>query len=117
MNREQQKIIETAGYAIQGVPGLHLQPWEIYFSRNRNTGRIVEHRLPADPYSLKHYLAKGFVTDPKYLPEPKSVEKAVEGTVGTQEGLFVCEDCGKGFSKRIALTGHRRSHKITVGGN
>ncbi|MBU1349389.1 hypothetical protein KJ781_04955 [Patescibacteria group bacterium] len=45
--------------------------------------------LPADSYSLRHYLAKGFTLEP-----PKR--------------SFVCENCGKEFDFAIALGGHKR---------
>jgi len=103
MNKEQVKVLKSHGFAFASVPGLHLQPRAKYYSRNRDDGHIVEHNLPADPYSLEHYLNKGFVLNPQDL-KPQADAKA-------QEGEFVCEVCGKTFSKRIALLGHSRSHK------
>lgn len=103
MNKEQVKVLQSRGFTFAAVPGLHLQPRAKYFSRNGDDGHVVEHNLPADPYSLDHYLAKGFVLNPQDL-KPWT---APEG----QEDEFVCEVCGKGFTKRIALSGHSRSHK------
>lgn len=110
MNREQQRVLAAHGFAFEGLPNLHPQPRAKFYSRDRNDGHIVEHNLPADPYSLDHYLKKGFVLDPALLTKPQAVEKS-------QEDAFVCEVCGKSFKKKIALYGHSRTHKVTVGGN
>ena len=59
--------LDEVGFAITRVPNLTPQPFRKYYSRNKDTGEIVEHRLPADPYSLRHYLKKGFKLDPKEL--------------------------------------------------
>ena len=65
MNKEQQRVIQSMGYTIQAVPGLRTQPRAKYYSRNKTDGHIVEHNLPADPYSLAHYLEKGFTLNPQ----------------------------------------------------
>ncbi len=103
MNKAQVEVLKAKGFAFEGLPGLHAQPRAKYYSRNRNDGHVVQHNLPADPYSLEHYLAKGFTLNPNDL-KPWTDVKA-------QEGDFVCEVCGRGFTKRIALAGHSRTHK------
>lgn len=109
MNKAQADVLRNNGFAFEGIPNLHPQPRLTYYSRNKDNGLIVTHNLPADPYSLNHYLGKGFVLNQSDL-KPQAVEQS-------QEGDFVCEVCGKSFTKRIALLGHSRSHKVTVGGN
>jgi len=113
MNREQVKVLQANGFAFEGVPGLHRQPRAKYYSRDKNDGHIVEHNLPADPYSLEHYLNKGFVLNPNDLKPFRGVELKTESqaVVKTQEGGFVCQVCDKSFTTRIALLGHSRSHK------
>lgn len=101
MDKNQVKVLEKMGYSFAGVPGLTGPKKTTYYSRNKITGEMVKHFLPCDPYSLEHYLRKGFVTD-KSLLEPQTIE---------QSGEFVCEVCGKRFTTRIALAGHSRSHK------
>ena len=103
MNREQALILQANGFIFDAVPGLHPQPRAKYYSVDKNDGHIVEHNLPADPYSLDHYLKRGFTLNPQDL-KPQAVEKS-------QEGEFVCKDCGKSFNHRVALSGHSRSHK------
>lgn len=44
------------GFAIEELPNLAHAPYATFRHKD---GRIV--RLPADPYSLNHYLAKGLV--------------------------------------------------------
>jgi len=44
------------GYSIEELPNLRSVPYAFYRHKD---GRVV--RLPADPYSLNHYLKKGLV--------------------------------------------------------
>jgi len=64
--------------------------------------------LPADPVFMARYLAKGF-TLTRPTAKPQTVTQVQEG--------FTCEVCGKTVSSKLALAGHKRSHKNTVGGN
>lgn len=93
MDREQQVIARGFGYEITEMPGLTPQPKLTYYDRE---GEPVV--LPADPYSMHHYLSKGFTLSP---PKSDSQEKFTCGFPG----------CGKSFTKAIALAGHKRSHK------
>lgn len=101
MNAEQVKVLRANGFVFEGIPNLTPQPRAKYYSRDRNDGHIVEHNLPADPYSLEHYLKKGFVLNPNLL-QPLSQAK---------EGEFTCSACGKQLKTRIGLIGHSRTHK------
>ena len=102
MDKEQVRVLKSFGYAFGEVENLHQEPRATYY-------RVINDKvsecpdLPADPYSLKHYLAKGFT-----LTRPELKSQAV---AQAQEGEFVCEVCDKSFNKRIALIGHSRKHK------
>jgi len=98
MDREQIKVLQASGFALEAVPGLYRQPRAKYYSIDKGSNKVVEHNLPADPYSLGHYLKKGFVLNPNDL-KPQA------------EDEFVCTTCGDKFTKRIALVGHSRKHK------
>ena len=94
MDREQVRILQANGFMFAAVPGLHPQPRAKYYSVDKNDEHVVEHNLPADPYSLEHYLKRGFTLTRPTEPQAK----------------FACETCGKVVSSRIALIGHKRSH-------
>jgi len=63
--------------------------------------------LPADPWSMRRYLARGFTLAP---PQNPTATVGVAGTAGN--GKLVCDVCGKGpFKIALGLAGHKRSHK------
>lgn len=64
----QSSLIEANGFGIMRVPDLVPQPKAKYYSRNRDTGAVIEHHLPADAYSMQLYLRKGFVLNVNDLP-------------------------------------------------
>lgn len=76
---------------------ISMLPWPRKITYYNPEGEAM--RLPADPYSMEHYLNKGYSLKPLTSQEPQERE------------AFVCDVCGKAFSSRIALTGHKRSHK------
>lgn len=104
MDKEQVRVLKSFGYTFGEVENLHQEPRATYY-RVIN-GEVSEcPDLPADPYSLQHYLAKGFtLTQPELKPQTVTSQK------DAQEGKFVCQVCGKSFNKRIALIGHSRKH-------
>lgn len=106
MDREQEKVLNKFGYVFAEVEGLLREPRATFY-RIINGGIMECPNLPADAMSLQRYLSKGFkLTREELLSQ--SVEKSQEE--------FICQDCGESFTKRIALAGHSRKHKNTVGG-
>lgn len=68
MDRDQLKIAEAHGYTFGFFKaGLTPQPKMNYYSLDKRTGEIIEHTLPADPYSMEHYLRKGFTLSKEAL--------------------------------------------------
>lgn len=108
MDRQQQKIIQERGiYWEEMTRGVERQPKATFYSRD---GTPLPN-LPADPYSLKLYLSKGFTLKPPEKPVPASIAK--ETALPIVEEILphhICETCGKSFKEKIALAGHRRSH-------
>ena len=92
MDKGQQVIARSYGQ-IPGVLTITPQPKLTYY--NKKGEAMV---LPADPYSMRLYLAKGYTLQP-----PKS-----------NEDTCVCDVCGKEFSQKIALAGHKRSHNRSI---
>jgi len=83
--------LASQGFAFCEIKNLQQQPKATYYKAD---GTPLPN-LPADPRSMKRYLARGFTLAPP------------NGTLG-----FVCDICGQsGFKARIALAGHRRKHK------
>ncbi len=108
MNKEQVKVIRK--YEEQGWELIELspQPKATFYTRDRVTGEVVEMKdLPSDPYSLHHYLSKGFKLNKNDLePQARKGKGAGVEPVG-----FTCEVCGKVVSSALALAGHKRTHQ------
>ncbi len=67
--------------------------WPTKATYYKSTGEAMPN-LPADPWSMKRYLNRGFTLAPP-----------------VEQGL-VCDVCGKsGFTHRVGLAGHKRTHK------
>ncbi len=67
MDKQQTKVLQANGFSFGSIPNLNPQPRAKFYSRDKGSGVVVEHNLPADPYSLNHYLRKGFVLNPSDL--------------------------------------------------
>ena len=102
MDKEQMRALKEVGFAWEFLEGA-TQAKATYYKRDEKGIIIPLPNLPADPDSIRKYHKRGAVLD-KSMLEPQAVEKS-------QEGTFACEVCGKSFSKQIALSGHKRSHK------
>ncbi len=68
MDRGLEQELRTNGSAIRVIP-CDSQPFRKFYKKDGYSGQIVEHTLPADPYSLGRWLRKGFVLDKNKLLE------------------------------------------------
>ncbi len=93
------QVLEKCG--VKGV-------WEV---TNRPIQRLTYYapdgrelpNLPADAYHLERYLKRGFTLQKPQVSETSPIMEI--------KGVFKCETCGKTFGTRIALEGHKHSHK------
>lgn len=105
LSRNQLKQLMANGVSVtEFEEGLHQVPWLDYWKPLRDSNReprldsfgmqmFEMVRLPADPFSLGHYLKKGFRVTP---PDAKDE--------------FTCPSCGKVCANKLGLYGHMRSH-------
>lgn len=89
-------MVSRFGYSVEILKGLKTVPKMTYYKPN---GDALP-GLPSDPYHLEKYLKRGFTLTP---PQTKPQEGEPVG--------FPCETCGKVLKTKLALAGHRRSHK------
>ena len=102
MDSRQLKTIAMFGYSIEELPGKTI-PKTTYYKVDKGVV-IPMPNLPADPHNIARYLKRGFTLDiPKVEPPPTEPESEPVG--------FTCETCGKVVSTKLALAGHKRSHK------
>jgi len=101
VDKQQIKVANAFGYSIEELKGLKTVPKMTYYNRE---GVRME-GLPSDAYHMTRYLKRGFTLAPPKDSEPQ----------GEPVG-FTCETCGKVVSTRLALAGHKRSHKVKQGG-
>ena len=97
MDRNQQRTLETFGFAIEELPNLKTTPHMDFVNRE---GQII-HGLPADSYHMNRYLSRG-------------LKPIIENSKPQND--FVCEVCGKEFKQKIALSGHKRTHTKNLKG-
>jgi len=60
MDKEQVKIVSRFGYSITELPNTKRVPRMTYYTKNGE----ARTNLPADPYHLKFFLARGFTLKP-----------------------------------------------------
>jgi hypothetical protein len=60
MDKEQVKTLNTFGYSITELPNLKKVPTMTFYNKE---GEPLPN-LPADPYHLKRFLARGFTLEP-----------------------------------------------------
>ncbi len=71
MNNNQARIAQAFGYKVEEVPGLRQLPKATYYNK---AGEALAN-LPADPYHMRRYLARGLRLS---LDAPVPVAKAEE---------------------------------------
>ncbi len=111
MNKEQQATLKKLGIeqptwmvVDNNKYGLKTVPRVTMYTKD---GREMPN-LPADSYHLPRYLKRGFLLEKPIIPQVS------ETPIDTIEKEFKCETCGKSFGVRLALEGHKRSHKKEV---
>jgi len=102
--------------------GFQFTSWPAKATYYKPTGEPMPN-LPADPYSMSRYLARGFTLkplkvwdpaaarpDPAEAFMPKPVEVAVT-QLNKETPSYTCDVCGKELRTKFGLAGHKRSHK------
>jgi len=95
IDMELRRELAARGYAIAELKRLEVQPKATYYKAD---GTALPN-LPADPRSVRRYLARGFSLTPPGV-----------SNTGPPEGSFRCE-CGFGAKSAFGLMAHRRKHK------
>jgi len=93
VDMELRRELARQGFALGTMKNLEQQPKATYYKAD---GTPLPN-LPADPRSMKRYLARGFTLAP-----PCSA---------VVPGLLTCDICGKVCKARIGLIAHRRLHR------
>ncbi len=69
MNRQVVQQLEQAGFVVQELPNLDSQKFHTYYKPD---GESMW--LPADPYSLRRYLRRGFTLVPPSTSKPQGAK-------------------------------------------
>ncbi len=105
MDKAQIRTMGLFGYSVEELPGKPI-PKATYYKVER--GEVVPMPgLPADPHNMSRYLKRGFTLQPPIIEPPPTELKG-------ETNSFTCETCGSVFTHRLALAGHRRSHKVKL---
>ena len=90
LEREILRELQESGASVRLLPN-----WPAKATYYTKDGQAMPN-LPADPWSMKRYLARGFTLVPPVKEEP---------------GELMCDECGAGpFKAKIGLAGHKRTH-------
>ena len=90
LEREIVRELQESGASVRLLPN-----WPAKATYYTKEGRVMPN-LPADPWSMKRYLARGFTLTPP---------------VKEESGELICDECGAGpFKAKIGLAGHKRTH-------
>ena len=88
-------VLDTVGYKVKAVEKRALDSalWRIYYHKDGKPAK-----LPADPDSMRSYLARGFSLEPPARPS------------GGDTG-FKCSECDFVAKSLFGLQAHMRKHK------
>ena len=111
MSTADKKALQTelaaAGYAVS------ITDWPAKVTYYKADGEAMPN-LPADPFSMRRYMLRGFSPVPPREPvEAKVVTATATGgtAVAIADGVFICEQCGFQAKSKFALSGHRHKHQ------
>lgn len=91
----------------QGASVRLLDSWPAKATYYKPSGEAMPN-LPADPWSMKRYLARGFTLE----PPKQAITAPSSSAAGAPAEKLVCPICGRDdFKAKIGLIGHKRSHE------
>lgn len=94
----------TRAQLITHVQGKHSNEAPMYAKLIESLMEAVYKDIPPEQYAMYGLESPDGASSPKI--ETEQLTRLKESL-----GLFVCDECGANFGKRIALAGHKRSHK------
>jgi len=111
--RELQRRLAQQGYLVT------LDRWPKKITYYKSTGEALPN-MPADPWHMERYLARGFTLVRPSPPGP-AVSRGIgiplpqeEAPAAPSAGDLVCTECGFEAKSAFGLQAHKRSHKREI---